>query len=188
MPKRFLEEDEDEDWNFALGFEPMGDLIEPNPPLTVEDLQRRVDIARNPKPRIPDFQCVYGRLNLQGQRHELSWTPDRPFRVNDLLFWGQSERTVIERFVIGNPESDEDNQLVGELPVAFALINPYPFQQVFEMLVEPPSGGVLLGVRLESRLRRANDGMLFKTASIGETLSLVVRGPVAHVLLVGNSV
>lgn len=164
------------------------ELVTPVAPLSREELQRRIDVAKAPRPRRPDFPCVYGRLNLQGQRHELRWGLQQPFRPLDLLFWGQSEKTVIERFRIGNPESEENDQLVGELPVAFALINPYPFQQVLEQLASPPTGDHLIGVRLKQRLPRANDGMSFHTGSVGETLSLTLRGPVAHVLVIGSSV
>lgn len=182
-------DDRDPDWDFpAFADWDWDALLTPAAPLSREELQRRIDIAKRPKSKPLDFPCVYGRLNLQGERHELRWGLQQPFRPSDLLFWGQSEKTVIERFRIGSPEREEDDQLVGELPIAFALINPYPFQQVLEEFVTPPIGDHLIGVRLKQRLRRANEGMLFDTGSVGETLSLTLRGPVAHVLVVGSSV
>jgi hypothetical protein len=158
-------------------------------PKSPEELERLRELARAARPRPAPFQVVYGRLNLQGHRHEIVWTLQRPFRANDLSFWGHSEGTVIERFAIGDLDDEDSDQLVQEAPVSLVFRDPLPFQRALDSLAELPRGGDLAGVRTKERIPpSSHGGMTFATGHAGAKMLLRLRGPLAHVFVVGDSV
>ncbi len=133
--------------------------------------------------RPADVQCVYGRLHLSGEKHELSWTLDRPFRPLDLFLWGQTNETVLHRFVVG-----ADSQFIGSFVVPSLLKEPFDLPAFLAFLEEAPENDRLIGVRLKQPIHRVNDGFIYSTASTGQQMCLELEGPIEHVVVFGVSV